>query len=527
MTPEGLIIEEMFMIADKDGVDVPFKLNPVQRVIDNTLTGRDLYPKARQEGVSSYFLGRYTAACLARRNTKAVVISHEAEATQRMLLKVKYFLEHIKGPKAVIQRNSANEITFPKTNSMFYIGTAGSRAFGRGDTISHLHCSEYAYWPKPAELIRGLFQAVPSSGEIALESTGHGLNDYYHRCMRAYSGKSRYKLHFFNWQDFPEYTHDLTPEQEKHLLESLDRDLGEPELSGRLTPGQLSWRREKLDEMDYDLGAFRQEYPMSLDECFQASGDSIFYKVQYDPTDQWIEHPDWLKSHILKGHPRPGFSYVIGADVAAGVDKDSSSIEVFCLDTMEQVGEYDNNKIPPDEFAVEVMRWGHAFNDAFLTVEQNNHGLVTLSHMRGKYPSARMYRMKSKSAGTAGVGQLAKMGWRTSERTKPLMIGKLRTLLASEWTIHSPFLQEQLTTYVEDEAGKLGASDGCHDDVVIAAACAGMGLDRALLQRPQVVKHEELVDPLYTSLEDMIEALSGGNNFPIRGQHQGVDDGRS
>lgn len=34
MTPEGLVIEELMMIADKEGNDVPFKLNTAQTFLD-------------------------------------------------------------------------------------------------------------------------------------------------------------------------------------------------------------------------------------------------------------------------------------------------------------------------------------------------------------------------------------------------------------------------------------------------------------------------------------------------------------
>ncbi|KKM04393.1 hypothetical protein LCGC14_1764760, partial [marine sediment metagenome] len=190
LSDEGYIIENLFHIPDKDGNDVPFKLNPAQRHLDENWGGRDIIPKARQEGVSSYILARYTAACLKKRNVRAVVISHDQESTQRMLQKVKYFLREIRGPQAQISNMSANLIGLPKMNSTFYIGTAGSRKFGRGDTISHLHCSEYAFWPNAKELMTGLVQAVPLSGELAIESTGNGMgNDYHGRCMRAYEEK--------------------------------------------------------------------------------------------------------------------------------------------------------------------------------------------------------------------------------------------------------------------------------------------------------------------------------------------------
>ena len=284
MTAERVIIENMFRIADKDGNDVDFILNTAQSEIDLRLSGRDIIPKARQEGVSSYFLARYTAVCLARRNVRAVVISHETDATQRMLAKVHYFLKNIKGPSAITKNMSKNEITFPKTNSAFYIGTAGSRQFGRGDTITHLHCSEVAFWPDPKKLTAGLFQAVPLSGEIAMESTGNGVGNFYHRtCMRASTGHSRYRMHFLPWHTFNEYTLEVTEEIEKAIMDNLNPEWEEVKLVNDygLSAGRIAWRRMKLEELDFDLRLFKQEYPMTLDECFQSTGGSIFQTVRF------------------------------------------------------------------------------------------------------------------------------------------------------------------------------------------------------------------------------------------------------
>ena len=63
LTREAVVMEAMFKVADKDGIDLSFKLNAAQTELDSNISGRDLIPKARQRGVSTYFLARYTAAC--------------------------------------------------------------------------------------------------------------------------------------------------------------------------------------------------------------------------------------------------------------------------------------------------------------------------------------------------------------------------------------------------------------------------------------------------------------------------------
>lgn len=533
MTPERLIIESMFQIVDKDGHDVPFLLNHYQGLLDSTLCGRDLIPKARQLGMSAYVLARFTAKCLSKRNTRAVVISHDKVSTERLLARVHYYLNNLRGPSAVIQNSSKNEITFPKTNSMFYIGTAGSRAFGRGDTITDLHCSEIAYWDDPKSLVAGLFQAVPrESGEIIIESTGNGTGNYYHRaCMRAFEGIGRFKLHFYDWLQAEEYRVRLSQDEEETLRADLKKEWEEPDLLARgVTLSQLAFRREKLEEFDYDLQRFKAEYPLSLDECFQASGYSIFSVVPYTPRPDWIQfdvygaldtdvdtwkpmsdiqiaqrNPSempkvgfWALQDVWKHHAS---RYAIGVDVGAGVRRDRSVIEVVDIFENEQVAEYVVDNVSPDVLAKVIIGLGRHYSNAFVTVETNNHGAVTLLKLlegfpkegiKG-YPSHLVY-MNDKS-----VDNLLSYGFKTTARTKPILLGNLRKDFLEGFRIHSPAMKDELSTYVEDENGKLGAAEGCFDDRVIAVACAVHGAktcpyiyEKQALDRAK----REYVDPL-------------------------------
>lgn len=520
-TPESVVIENFLRIADKQGLDVDFTLNHAQRALDNALTGRDIVPKARQEGISSYVLARFTVKCLGQRNTRAVVISHDKESTQRMLAKVRYYLRNFKGPSPIIKNDSKNEITFPKTNSAFYIGTAGARKFGRGDTITHLHCSEVAYWPDPKEITTGLFQAVPLSGELIIESTGNGVGNWYHQiCMRAAESRSRYKLHFFDWQSFPEYTLALTPVQEEEILQSLSEELEEPELikNYKLTPGQVAWRRMKLEELSYDLKRFKQEYPLTLDECFQASGRSIFQVVRYVYDSLWKRHDQFMFK--LEGHPKQGRTYVLGADVSAGVEQDRSVCEIICLEDMEQVGEWISNKTAPDVFAVKVAELGVMFNNAFIVVENNNHGILTMSELSKIYPMYLIYKeQRAKSANNpTEQAKLTQLGHRTTVLSKPLIIGKLRKLLVRDLLIHSEILRSELSTFVEDENGLLGAEEGCFDDTVIAMAKATIAMERAaVIQSSSSTIVTRETDPF--SIDAIINELNGrGKGFPIKDQ---------
>lgn len=521
-TKERIAIESLLRIADKDGNDVDFILNEAQKKIDRELTGRDLIPKARQMGASSYMLARYTVCCLGQQNTRAVVISHDKESTQRMLHKVHYFLENIKGPKAQIKNASKNELTFPKTNSMFYIGTAGARKFGRGDTITHLHCSEVAFWPDPKALTKGLFQAVPRNGEICMESTGNGTGNFYHRaCVRAEEGKGRWRNHFLSWLDFDEYDLELSKEDALYVINTLDEEIDEVRLYKEmgLTPGQIMFRREKLEELDYDLRGFAQEYPITLDECFQSTGYSLFNRVNYVPSSDWTRLDQYL-SVMFEDYKKRSSKYALGVDVGGGVRKDRSIIEIIDLIKWEQVGEWVADNIDPSVLAERIKEIAVYWNNAYVTIESNNYGSTTVLALKGIYPTSLLFRSKRDS------DNIINYGYRTTSKTKPIMIGNLRHELATDFIIHSPLLKDELSTFAEQENGKLEAEPGCFDDRVMGMAVGLMGAKRAgyLLQHEDYQRNQDKhVDPF--SLEGIIEELHarkpGGGNLPIPRQDKG------
>ncbi len=514
-TAERLIIEAMFPIVNKDGFEVPFILNSAQAKVDANLTGRDIIPKARQEGVSSYFLARSLAKCISLENQNCVIISHDTKSTQKMLQKVHYMCDHMKGAQPVIGTSNRNEISFPKKNSYMYIGTAGQKKFGRGDTINVLHCSEVAMWEKPNELLSGLFQAVPvETGEISLESTGKGKGNYYHRaCMRAYRETGRYRLHFLDWQSFSEYDLHVEEDERQFIMSNLDPDYDEPELVEKfgLTAGQIKFRRFKLEEMDFDTKEFEQEYPMTLDQCFQSTGYGIFIKYNYIPTDDWVRVEKGIHA-LTEIWKRPPAQYVIGADVAAGVGRDASVADIYDVVTGEQVAQYISDKIAPDDFGTKLIELGKKFNSAFINCEGNNHGVVALKVLRDKYPRALLYRTKLDS------DNITHYGYKTTVRTKPILINEFRSDVIKDLTLHSPYTIDEMSTFTETDGGKLEAEEGCHDDTVIAAALANIAIPKAILAMgsPTPLSHAEKVkranDPF--SVEGGIQAIRERDGTP-------------
>ena len=163
------LLESLLYIDNKEGIVVPFKLNKVQRYFQENKSNRNIVLKHRQGGMSSCVLADMFTDCLVIPHTQCAVVSHETRSTQRLLDRVQFFYNLMSEPKPLLGAESRSEKTFPELHSSIYIGTAGARAFGHGDTIRKALMSELALYEDGEKVLNGVEDAVPHSGEINIE----------------------------------------------------------------------------------------------------------------------------------------------------------------------------------------------------------------------------------------------------------------------------------------------------------------------------------------------------------------------
>ncbi len=222
-------IEDQFLIRAKEeqedqmGYIVPFKLNKVQskyydtlmRGHPNNLDGvRDIILKARQQGFSSFVLALFTVDFITKPNSRSVCISYRASETKRLFKRVRFYIESFCEKnefklKNYLSVDTKEELENATNNASFYIGTAGAKVGGRGDTISNLHFSEAAFFEDTdkitaKEIIEATMQQVPQDhGMVFVESTGGQYGSYFQRIWeKAKKGDSNFAPRFFNWKEF-------------------------------------------------------------------------------------------------------------------------------------------------------------------------------------------------------------------------------------------------------------------------------------------------------------------------------------
>lgn len=492
--PEYLVnqdqIQNHLLIEDKSRKLVKFKLNRVQELYNQNKSYFDIILKARQEGFSSFILALFVVNGLSTPNTRTVIMSHETEATKKLLRRLRLYLERFYVGDEVIdiplEAASQNEIIIKENNSTFYIGTAGARTFGRGDTIHQLLLSELAYYENPEGILMGIMQAVAPGGRVIIETTANGYNYFRTYWYASKSGQTTFKPHFFPWYIHHEYTlpgeiTDKTPEEQE--MQRLHADI---------TDGNLLWRRAKLREFNGDIQKFNQEYPTDDHDAFISTGNTVFNTLAIDKqlknnkrNPRAIGNVDvngsfstdprgYLKIYEFPDRTK---TYVIGGDTAEGIGKhDYNAAHVLEYYSAKPVAVW-HGHIDPDKFGEQLNGLGKYYNNALIGCEANNHGIATNIKLRD-LGYENIYQRTTFD--TVSEQEINKLGWMTTAKSKPIMIAELKALIR-EALIKIPdertllellSYQEFPSVNINSSYKRMGAPPGEHDDCVIALCIA-------------------------------------------------------
>ncbi|GAB5503425.1 hypothetical protein [Pyruvatibacter sp.] len=488
-------------IRTKESEIKPLKLNHaqelLQQAVDEELASkgyvRIVILKARQQGLSTHVGGYLYYSVSQSKAKKAMVITHHADSTRALFDMTKRYHENMPEIlRPTTKYSSRKELSFDVLDSSYSVATAGGDQAGRGETITDLHASELAFWPRgqARSLWNGLIQAVPQTPgtNVFVESTANGVSGVYYELWKgAVEGTNGFRPVFIPWfldvgyrTPLTQSEFELTPD-EKDLIASV-----EDVYDHTLDYEQLNWRRIKIAQNGIDL--FKQEYPAFPEEAFLTTGRPVFnpnvvaemtkeakghplhaqlgLEGHQETSFEWAENP---RGELKVYHPHdPGETYYVGADVGLGMRTGDWSVAQV-MDSDKRVVAMYRAQVDPDYFAYVLNELGYFYNEARIIVESNNHGILTCNRL-GKdlaYPNFFIEEVYDKT-----VDQFTeKLGFYVNVKTKPLILDQLRAdVRERNVTIHDETTLSELSTYIVNESGAMTAENSCHDDTVMALA---------------------------------------------------------
>lgn len=248
MTDYTSFIADHFEIVDKQGELVPFRLWPHQQRILDEMESRTIVLKPRQIGSSAFNLAIFATDFILEDNIRLVIIAHDQGTTTRLIDRAKAYLRSFEAKTGIsipLKYNNRGEIIRSDNGNTLYIGTAGNRSFGVGDTIHKLLASEVSRYDDAETVMTNVLQAVPKDGWVMIESTANGFGNWYQQqWAKAEAGESTFKPIFLSWREVPEYAEE-------------------------------GWEERKRGEY-VDERLFAQDFPENPEEAFLMSGHPFF-----------------------------------------------------------------------------------------------------------------------------------------------------------------------------------------------------------------------------------------------------------
>jgi len=455
------LAEKLLLVRTREGKPAALKANAAQRAFERRRGERNIVLKARQMGLTTWAAARFFLKTITHPGTLTLQVAHTQEAAEEIFRIVHRFVdwlpEEMREGTLKTSRTNVRQIVFPEMDAQYRVVTAGDRNAGRGLTVQNLHCSELARWPgDPAETLAGLRAAMAPGAELILESTPDGVGGcFYEEWQKA--GESGMVRHFFPWWMERRYRAGAVDkasltEEERALMSRHKLDLE-----------QIGFRRQMRAQF---RGLAAQEYAEDAENCFLASGNSIFelaaiearLKEAPEPVERRRngELEVWLPA--LQGK-----QYLVAVDPSGGGSEgDYSAAEVLDLETGLQCAEYAGHA-GGLELAQLVTKLAAEYNQAWLVVERNNHGSGVLALAETVCKYARIY--------TQGGRQGGQPGWLTTSMSRPAALGRLDAgLVEQPERFQSKRLLGECRSFVRLPDGRSGARAGTHDDRVMAMA---------------------------------------------------------
>lgn len=459
-------INNLYSIVDKNANQIPFKPNVVQALINKSPKKRKIVLKARQFGVSTNEIIKLLDWVMHNENATACIIAHEQGAIEklfRIVIRAYKFLPEEAKPVLDRGGGSRYEYYFPEINSRIYCDLEV-----RGDTIGRLHVSEAAFM-KDSSRLKSTLQAVPlETGQVLIETTPNGLANYFYDMWTEQD--SVYEKIFFPWYIFPEYKIETKPliytDNEVELI-----DKAKKHYNIIITPEQIAYRRFKKSEMrrsDYDIKrvTFEQEYPEDDQSCFLSSGESVLDLFAINSMIKNAKDPIRRVNGIKMFREKvKGYNYVIGADPAEGVGGDASAAVMICVETSEVVSVF-NGQLKPRDFAYKLKEMADLYTNPsqyppLIAVERNNHGHAVLLALDELIRYSHIFQDEDE-----------RMGHKTDGISRPLMVDRfVEAFENNHISIPDKEILSECLTLVNNN-GKIEASSGKHDDLIIACCIA-------------------------------------------------------
>jgi hypothetical protein len=485
---------------DKNGQTkiIPFKFNFIQKILAKKALLKNIIRhftlKARQEGVSTFWLIWWMDDAMFNDNMNIGVLAHKWDSLETLMGIMRDVYNNMDERfKPLDAEITGTQIRFPSKKSKIFISLEIRTA-----TLSALHVSEWCHCMP--ERIKSSMGATSQNTPITGESTGNGTgDDGYVTYQQAKQGINGYDHSFFPLFIQQEYRIELNGIDRDYIMNNLKKEerrilkVAKQDWDIDITAEQILWYRQQKS-IYKDM--MQQEHPSDDEEAFIKSGHSYFdgrkiMALMKEATEYEKEHgfAETEDDYIMFHKPERYHIYALGADPADGGNP--STFKIIDVTDRKEVFKF-RARCGLDYYYKMIDKYGRLYNDALSGIEDNNHGHAVLLGLKEVCNYPNLYRRVQSTRLKIDSKKKVKLGWHTGEGTRDLMLDQLRFAVEGdsqedvdhfmpEYTIYDiEFLRECLT-FIEIH-GKYQAGEEYTDDLIFASGI-GYQMYKILLPR--------------------------------------------
>lgn len=167
--------------------------------------------------------------------------------------------------------------------------------------------------------------------------------------------------------------------------------------------------------------------------------------------------------------PEAEKNYVATIDVAEGIGKDYSVINVFDISTQpyRQVAIYRNNIIPPIMLVDVAHKILRLYNEAYCIIESNSVGKIVADGLYYDLEYDNMLTSRAKDGENIVSSSSEAVGLRQTKKTKLIGCSALKTMIESDTLLVSDFMTvQELSTFIK-KLNTYQAEEGKTDDIAM------------------------------------------------------------
>ncbi|AVH85181.1 hypothetical protein RsoM2USA_253 [Ralstonia phage RsoM2USA] len=417
----------------------------------------DLYDY-QVEMVKAIHENRYTLALLSRQMGKTITIAiymlwyamfhddkgcliaaHLNAHAMEIIDRIRYCYEELPmWLKPGVTSYTKHEIIFDNKSSV--VSQATTERTGRGLSIAKLYVDEFAFISPSIQrkFWLSISPTLSTGGSCVISSTPNGDTEMFAKFYRqalTNSGTLNWKLVEYKWDSHP------------------DRDEKWAEQT-KFTMSELEWAQEHECQ-------FVSSDPLLIDSLVLQSIQTRKPLLEREGFKFWIKQPD------------PTKSYFVAIDIATGVERDYSTIQVIEVPTLKQVIEYRSNTVKTNELYARMKSVLQ-----FLTKPSMQHGVMKTAEVYWSFENNgvgqsidALYRNDESFPEASIVStKPGKHGIVTSDKSKLAACNDLKQLIEKMnggQLINSEDLLNELKNFVV-KGGGYAAKAGSTDDLIAA-----------------------------------------------------------